>query len=197
MLHLLLALLAAEGRPLVYWGSQPAVIIADAPASPPLEARASEVHALLDREGLVLRFSFDRPVRQALLLPDGTPVSGRLQAVLYLDVDDNRTTGFDGGPGDLRTGADRRLEVGVVYVGADEEERRKAAGVVTATLAALAPDGRRRTLWRADDASAPRQVSVYGEWIEVRLPQEAAAAGPGARLILAVGDEAWDGRLAP
>jgi hypothetical protein len=53
---------------------------------------------------------------------NGAPVSGRLRAVLYVDADDNPKTGLAAGPKDPRTGADRRLEVGVIAVGADPDE---------------------------------------------------------------------------
>ena len=197
MMLLVLALAAASGRPLFYWGSRPAVITAEASALPNDEAQVTEVHAALDKTGPVLRFTFDRPVAEAIRLPDGSPVSGRLRAVLYLDADDDRSSGLDQGGRDLRTGADLRLEIGVVTVAADPEEKRAAAALITATLASLAADGRRRTLWRADDAAAPASVSGHGEWLELRLPAEHARLAPRARLILSAGERSWDGRIAP
>jgi len=196
MLLLILAALAAEGRPLFYWGSRPPVVsVRTEPRDGP-EAAVTEVHAALDKGSLVLRFTFDRPVRDAILLPDGSPVSGRLRAVVYLDLDDDRRTGADLGPLDLRTGADRRLEVGVLSVGEDFEERREAAAVITATLAALSPRARRRTLWRGDDSATPRRVSARGEWVEVKLPPDPAVR-PGCRIVLVDGDRTGDGRLRP
>lgn len=194
MVLLLLALAAAEGRPLFYWGGRAPVIVAEAPAEASVEARVTEVHAAVDAAGLALRFTFDRPVKEAIYRPDGAPVSGRLWVVLYLDADDDRTTGLDAGPRDLRTGADERLEVGVVAVGEDAEEKRSASAVVTAALFSLAPDGRRRTLWRGDNSATPASVSAHHDWVEVRLPA-LAAVKPRARLILAAGDRASDGRL--
>jgi hypothetical protein len=197
MMLLVLALAASQGRPLFYWGSRPATVTAEASASPGDEAQVTEVHAALDKGGPVVRFTFDRSVAEAVRLPDGSPVSGRLRAVLYLDADDDRTTGLDQGSRDLRTGADLRLEIGTVTVGADPEEKRAAVSVITTTLASLAADGRRRTLWRADDAAAAASVSAHGEWLEVRLPIEHARLVPRARLILSAGDRSWDGRIAP
>jgi hypothetical protein len=209
---LLVGLLLAEGPPLFYWGARPAVITVEAaecvgpdcskppgaspeaPATDSVSARVQEVHAALDRGALVLRFTFDRSVREAKQLPDGSPVSGRLRATLYLDRDADRATGLEEGPTDLRTGADLRLEVGVITVGEDAEEGRKASALITATLAELARDGRRKTLWRGDEAANPRQVSARGDWLELRLPSSPAVA-PGARLILAQDGRALDGRL--
>jgi hypothetical protein len=47
----------------------------------------------------VLSFGlFDRPLRDALYLNDGTPLSGRRRASIDVDADDDRKTGFDEGP---------------------------------------------------------------------------------------------------
>jgi hypothetical protein len=197
---LLAALLAAsaEGRPLFYWGARPPIVVADEKASvPPEEARVLEVHAARDKGDVVIRFSFDRSVRAALRLADGTPVSGRLKAVLYFDTDDDRATGASQGSSDLRTGAERRLELGAIAIGEDAEEGRKAAAVVAASLWSLTVEGRRRTLWRADDDKDPGRVSARGEWVELRIPAELLDAGPRVRLILASGDRLSDGRLGP
>ncbi|HET7291625.1 MAG TPA: hypothetical protein VFM88_04305, partial [Vicinamibacteria bacterium] len=105
MLHsLALLVLAVEGRPLYYWGARPAVVTLDEPATRGVEAAVLELHAARDGGDLVLRVGFDRPVREAVRLPDGTPVSGRLKAVVYIDADDDRSTGTQEGPADLRTG---------------------------------------------------------------------------------------------
>jgi hypothetical protein len=173
------------------------VIATEAEADRGPEAQILEVHAALDKGDLVLRLTWDRPVQEALYLPSGEPVSGRLRAVLYLDADGNRATGLDQGPRDLRTGADFRLELGVVALGADKEESLPAQALLTAFLASLTPDGRRRLLWRGDDASTPDRVSQRGEWVELRLPGAALGLRPGARLILSVGEKAWDGRIPP
>jgi len=190
-----LALLAAaEGPPLFYWGGRAAVIVVEGPAATGTEAQVQEVHAALDKGSLVVRFTFDRSVREATYLPDGAPVSGRLRANLYLDRDGDRSTGLEEGPADLRTGADLRLEVRVVAVGEDPEEKVKAQAVLLVTLFELGKDARRRTIWRADDAQNPREVRAQGEWLEVRLPASAAVPA-GARLVLLAGDRALDGRL--
>jgi len=184
----------AEGPPLFYWGARPAVISVEGAPAGGVEAQVQEVHAALDEGALVVRFTFDRPLREATRLEGGAPVSGRLRATLYVDRDADRTTGLDEGPGDLRTGADLRLEVGVISVGEDKEEKRAAMAVVTASLVALTPGGGRKTLWRADDSEGSRQVRTSGEWLEIRLPGEAGVL-PQARLILGLKDRALDGRL--
>ena len=196
MLAALVFLLATEGRPLHYWGAQPPVISVAHGVDGGEAAQLTDLHAAADRGALVLRFSFDRAVRDAIQLPDGTPVSGRLSATLYLDADDNRATGIDQGPGDLRTGADFKLELGVVSVGADPDEHRPAQALVTVALFRLARDGRRHALWRTDDAASPAAVSPHGEWVEVRIPPQHLAPAR-MRLILALGDGARDGRFAP
>ena len=196
MLVALAALLqAAPGPPLFYWGARPPVIVTE-PVSPAGEdAQVQEVHAARDGADIVLRFTLDRPVRQALYLPGGAPVSGRLRAVLYLDLDGDRATGLDQGPRDLRTGADERLEIGVLAIGEDPEEKRPASALVTAVLASLTADGRRRIVWRTDDSARPRQLALSGEWVEVRLPGAQARLRPGARVIFSQGEKTWDGRL--
>ena len=187
--------LLAEGPPLFYWGSRPPVIAVEEAPTGGVEAQIQELHAALDKGALVVRFTFDRSVREATHLPDGAPVSGRLRATLFIDRDADRATGLDQGPDDLRTGADLRLEVGVVALGEDAEEHRPAMAVVTITLASLSRDGRRQTLWRADDSEGgSRQVRTSGEWLEIRLPADAGVL-PAARLVLSVGSRALDGRL--
>lgn len=186
---------AAEGRPLFYWGARPALLEA-APTEPPgSEASSTEVHAAFDRGDLVLRWTFDRPVREALALADGTPVSGRLRAVLYIDADDNPRTGSQGGPDDLTAGSEFRLEVGAVTLGEDPEEKRTAQSLLVATLFSLSPEGRRRLVWRVDDQGEPGRLSRHGEWVELRLPAELAQARSGSRLILVGGGRPVSGRL--
>lgn len=189
-------LLAAAGRPLYYWGARPAVVVAEVQRGQGQEAQVEEVGVVFDKGSLVFRLTFDRPVREALYLRDGAPVSGRLHAALYLDADDDRKTGLAQGSLDLRTGADYRLEVGVLALGADQEEKRAAEALVTATLVSLQGD-RQRTLWRADDSASPLAVSAYNEWLDIRLPAGAVSAKPGARVILAAGGRSWDGRYKP
>jgi hypothetical protein len=194
--ELLLLFLAPDGRPLFYWGARPAAVTASAPATRGDEAAVLEVHAALDGDGWILRFTFDRPVREASYLPDGQPVSGRLRAVLYVDVDDDRASGLDHGPQDPRTGADRRIEVGVLSLGADPGEKRAATALVTASLAQLRSDGRQRIVWRGDDSDAT-QASAHGEWVEVRMPADRVGLGLRARLILAAAERTWEGRFSP
>jgi hypothetical protein len=185
---------ATVGRPLFYWGARPPVITREgAPGT--VEAQVLEVHAARDDRGVVVRFTLDRPVREATHLPDGSSISGRLRATLYLDDDDDTGTGFDAGAGDLRTGADHRLEVGTVRVGEDPDEKRGALLVISATLSALAREGGRRVVWRAGDDAAPDQVSGHGEWVEVRLSPAILSLSPGARLILVADDGPRVGRL--
>ena len=194
LLAISLAVLAS-GPPLFYWGARPPVIAVEEAPAGGVEAQILEVHAALDKGALVVRFTFDRSVREATRLPDGAPVSGRLRANLFIDRDADRATGLDEGPGDLRTGSDLRLEVGVVALGEDAEEHRPAMAVITTTLVTLSREGRRQTLWRADDSEGgSRQVRTSGEWLEVRLPGEALVL-PRARLIVHLGNRALDGRL--
>jgi hypothetical protein len=200
MLALLLAFLVEAptgGRPLFYWGARRPVITAPAVATGGVEAQVVEVHATQDKGDLVLRFTLDRPVHDAIRLPDGSPISGRLRAVLYVDADGDRRTGWDQGPNDLRTGADGRLDLGAVSIGEDPEEKRPAGVVVSATLYSLTIEGRRRTLWRADDDSEPNRVSAHDECVELRVPTDALRISPRARLILATADGPHDGRLVP
>src|SRR5438093_8738615 len=164
---LLAALLAAEGG--FDWGRRLPTIVAAAPARGGPEAWVVEFHTAADARGLRLRLTFDRPAAEALYLRDGTPVSGRLRAAVYLDTDDDRTTGLDEGPRDLRTGAERRLDVEVISVGADAEEKRPGRAVVAATLRSLTREGRRRVLWRGGDSGAGG-VSVDGRFVGVVLP---------------------------
>jgi hypothetical protein len=192
---LLLALVAGAGRPLFYWGGRPAVIEAATAAPDTPNARVTEVHAAVDAGELVLRFSFDREVKDALRLADGTPVSGRLHAVLDIDTDDDRTSGFEGGPMDLRTGSERRLEVSTRYLGEDADERRQASVDVTVTLYSIAKDGRRRLLWLRDEPGEPARISSHADAVELRVPGDRLALGARARLILSDGERAWDGRL--
>lgn len=194
---LLLLLAAGPGRPLYYWGALPPLIVTGADPGLGWEAQIEEVHAVMVEGDLLLRLTFDRPVHDALYLPGGEPVSGRLRAALYLDVDGDRASGLDEGPRDLRTGADLRIDVGVVALAEDKEEKLPATALVTASLAALSPEGRRRSLWRADDSARPHDVSGHGDWVEVRVPGALAPVRPGARLILVVGERSWDARLAP
>jgi hypothetical protein len=198
LLHVLLLLAAtqpAEGHPLFYWGARPPIVSVDPPSEKGVDAHVVEVHAAVDSGSLVLRFSFDRTVAEALYLPDGAPVSGRLRASLYIDADDDRGTGFDAGGSDLRTGADDRIDIGSVSMGEDADEQRPASVLVAATVYSLTREGRRRTLWRGDDESAPRRVSAHGEWVEVRLPPESLTPRSRARLVLVTPDGPKDGRL--
>jgi len=196
MLFLALPLLVASGRPLFYWGARAAVIVADAPAVPGgVAAQVTEVHAALDKGDLVLRFTFDREVTSAMYGEGGAPVSGRLRVVLYIDTDADRTTGLSGASGDLLRGADHRLEIGVVAVGKDDEENLPAEALVIASVASLSPEGRRHGIWKIDDSSP--LLSIHGEWLELRVPLDKVPARSGSRLILAMGDKAYDGRLKP
>jgi len=190
----LAVLLAVEGRPLFYWGARPAVVTMNEPAAKGEEAVVLELHAARDKADLVLRFSFDRPVREALWLPDGTPVSGRLKAVVYIDTDDDRRTGAQEGTADLRTGAERRIELGALAMGEDAEEHRAAIALVSATMQGLTQEGRRRTLWRAD-SDVPSRVSVHGDAIELRVPADRVGADGKCRFVLLSGGDVRDGRL--
>jgi len=192
---------ALAGAPLFYWGARPPASQVAAPegSASRTEASVVEVHTALAEDGdLLLRFTFDRPVYEATHAADGRPVSGRLQATVYLDSDDDRGTGLDAGPSDLRTGADRRLTVGVLSLGEDEEEGRPdAAALIVVGLSAVTGDFFERALWRADDETHPERVSWRGEWLELRLPGSELALEKGARLVLAQGGLVSGGRLIP
>ena len=191
------ALAAERGSPLFYWGAQPAAIVAECPSPAALEACVTEVHVAFVGRDAVVRFSFDRAVREALHLADGRPVSGRLRAVLYWDVDDRTGSGLDAGRGDARTGADRRLEIGVVSVGEDPAEQRGAQALVTAALYGVSGDFAQEVLWRVDDEVAPSALSWRGEWLEVRVPgAQLGHRGPG-RVILTQRGVASVGRVEP
>jgi hypothetical protein len=195
---LLLALaFLASGRPLYYWGARPPVITTETLPGQGTDAQVLEVHAALDKGELVVRFTFDRPVKDALYLPGGAPVSGRLRALLYVDADGDRATGWDTGTADLRTGAEYRVETGVVALGEDPEEKLPAQALVTVNVASLGREGRRKSLWHGDDVTTPEQVSVRGEWVELRLPAPEVTVKDGARLVLTAGEGVWDGRLRP
>jgi hypothetical protein len=186
---------AIEGRPLYYWGARVPVVTAAATTLDETRADVTEVHAALDADDLVLRFTFDRGVGEALRLPDGAPVSGRLHAVLEVDADDDRATGLNLGAQDLKTGADRRIEIGTRYLGGDEDEHRAPSVQVTAALFSLSREGRRRMLWHEDDVSAPSRVSWHGDALEVRIPAKHFDLAPHARFILSRGDRTSDGRI--
>ncbi len=184
-------LLAPQG---FEWGRRLPVIVAEPAGGGGPEASVVEVHAAVDGGDLRLRLTLDRAVAEALYLPDGKPVSGRLRTVLYLDADDDRRTGLDEGARDLRTGAERRLDVEVVSVGADADEGRPPRAVVTATLRGLTRDGRRRVLWRGDDTGVGG-VTTAGRFVEIRIPAAQVPLGPRARLILDAGGRTWGGQI--
>jgi hypothetical protein len=197
LLALIAALALPAAEPGFAWGNRPPVIArAGAPRPEGQEAKVVSVHAALDGPDLVVRFTFDRPVQRALYGADGAPVSGRLRAILYIDADDDRKTGLLAAANDPRAGADRRLEVGVVAVGADPEENVGASAVVTASLSDLAGK-RRRSRWRGDAAATPRQVVTGGRFVEVRLMGERGPFKRTSRLVLAEDDVLLEGRLKP
>jgi hypothetical protein len=196
ILVVLLAALLAEDVPPFDWGRRLPVIVAGAPRRAGPEAAVVEVHAAIEGGALRLRLTLDRPVREVLYLPDGTPVSGRLRAALYLDADDDRKTGLDEGSRDLRTGAERRLDLEAISVQADPEEKRPGRGVVAATLRALTREGRRRVLWRGDDTGVGG-VTTGGRFVEIRIPAAHAAIAGRARLVLDAGGRTWAGQINP
>ena len=203
MLALALALwLAAEGRPLFYWGARPAVIAVPArrTQADDVHARVTDVHVAVDNADVVVRFTFDRQVREALRLPDGSPVSGRLHAMLEIDADDDRATGLAAGPkarpADLREGADRRIDIATRYLGADPDEQRAASVEVTARMASVSADGRLRTLWRESDAGDGRRLSWHGDSLELRIPADRVEVRARSRFILSGDGGVWEGRMA-
>jgi hypothetical protein len=196
---LLLVLLLAQplGRPLFYWGARPATILTEVAPGEGLAAQVTEIHGVVDEGELVLRVSFDRPVSDALYLPSGAPVSGRLRAAIYVDGDADRYTGWTASPGDPRAGAEYRIDLGVLALGADPGEGISAQALVTVSAFALTLRGRQRSLWRTDHTASPDQVSIRGDAIEIRLPAGSVSVVPTARLALVVGEQAFDGALKP
>jgi hypothetical protein len=196
---LLLVLLVAQapGRPLFYWGARPATIATRAAAGEGNAARVTEIHGIVDEGDLVLRVSFDRAVGDALHLPSGAPVSGRLRAALYVDGDANRSTGWVAEPGDPRAGADYRIDLGVLALGADPDEGIEAQALVTVSAFALTSNGRQRVLWRTDHAASPDQVSIRGDAVEMRIPRDVVSVVLRTRLALVVGEEGFEGSLDP
>jgi len=193
LLLVLAATLAAQERPFD-WGRRPPVIVAEGPRASGPHASVVEVHAAVDGGVLRLRLTLDRPVKDVLYLPDGAPVSGRLRAALLFDTDDDRATGLDEGPADLRTGADRRLDVEAIAIAADPDEKRPGQGMFAATLRALTRDGRRRVLWRGDDAGAGGVTSA-GRVVEVALPLAHVPLKERARVVLDNGRRTWAGQI--
>ena len=197
VLALIAALLLPAGEgPFTWTGRAPVIARKSAPPRDAPVAAVLSVQAALDGGDLVLRFAFDRPVQRALYGADGKPVSGRLRAILYVDADDDRKTGLAAAADDPRSGADRRLEVGVIAVGADPDENVGASAVVTASLSDL-QGKRRRSRWRGDTGATPRQVSTGASWVEVRLLAERGPFRRTARLVLAEDDVFLEGRLKP
>jgi hypothetical protein len=196
---LLLVLLLAQplGRPLFYWGARPATIVTDASPGEGIAAQVTEIHGVVDGGDLVLRVSFDRPVREALYLPSGAPVSGRLRAALYVDGDAIRTTGWSAEPGDPRAGAEYRLDLGVLALGADPAEGIAAQALVTVSAFTLTATGRQRSLWRADHSASPDRISIRGDAIEVRVPGGSMSVVPTARLALVADERGYEGSLRP
>ena len=191
----LLALLLLQSRAPFYWGARAPVVAPGKPARASLEARVTEVHAAVDAGDLVLRLSFDREVRSALEQSDGTPTSGRLNAVVYFDVDSERETGFAGASNDPRTGCERRLEIGALFVGEDPEEDREAVALVTTSLAEIDPRGRQSRIWNADEQSDPSPLLVWRDWIEMRIPGRLLGVQPGSRLVLSQYGGTWSGLI--
>ncbi len=191
----LLALLLFQSRAPFYWGTRAPVVAPGKPARASLEARVTEVHAAVDAGDLVLRLSFDREVRSALRQSDGTPTSGRLHAVVYFDVDSERETGFAGAANDPRTGCERRLEIGALFVGEDPDEDREAVALVTTSLAEIDSGGRRSRVWNADEESDPSPLLVWRDWIELRIPSRLLGVQPSSRLVLSQYGGSWSGLI--
>jgi hypothetical protein len=189
--------LQAPGRPLYYWGARPATLVTSTEGTEGTEARVTEVHGVVDGGELVLKVTFDRPVQDVLYLPSGAPVSGRLRATLYVDGDADRQTGWAAGPGDARAGADYRVDLGVLALGADPAEGIAAQSLVTVSAVALTEQGRQRIAWRGDHDATPDRVSLRGDAVEMRLPADAVDVSLTARLVMIDEDEVYEGRLRP
>jgi len=194
---LLLTMLLPQGRPLFYWGAREPVVAPGVHSGPAEVAKVTEVHAALDGGDLVLRLTLDRTVETATHARDGHPVSGRLQALLYLDGDGDPESGQRGSAADPRTGAERLIEVGTLYIGEDEEEKRPAQVRVMVTISALDREGRRERLWSADHMEEPERFFLYGDRLEARVPAFQTAARVGSRIVYAAAAEVFEGRLGP
>lgn len=192
-------LFLAQDAPLFYWGDRaPTVEMASRPASasdPAIET----VHAARDGANLLLKISYDRPVSEGLYRPDGTPVSGRLRALLYLDCDSDRKSGLEGRDDDARVGAERLIELVVMALGADAEERLPARALITVGAYEVLAGGERKATWQADEDTEPRVIALHGQSVELRLPAALCLCGPRARLIVAqtgeFGSGLFDARL--
>jgi hypothetical protein len=186
-------LLAAEAKPLFYWGGRAPTIEMALVVRSANDPAIETVH--LAREGayLLIKISYDRPVSQALHLPDGTPVSGRLRAHLYVDCDATRTTGLTGANDDARVGSERLIELAVMALGADPEEHLSARALVTVGVYELLPGGERKSSWQVDEDTEPKAVAVHGQSVELRLPAAMCLCGPRARLVLAQAGEFGNG----
>jgi len=190
--------LLPQARPLFYWGARSPLVDARDVEAPPEVARIETIHGAIDSGDLVLRFDLDRPVEAGTHLPDGTPVSGRLQARLYVDADADTATGLGGEAAtDRRVGADRLILLSTVYMGEDEEEQRPARALVRIAIDSVDHDGRRATLWARDHLGAPDRIVLHDDWIEVRLPVFQVGVGEGSRFVYAVGSAIREGRLRP
>ncbi len=189
---LVCTLLLAQGGPLFYWGDRAPTV--EMPRSRAAGEPAIEtVHAAREGADLLLKISYDRPLSEALQLSDGTPVSGRLRALLYLDCDAERKSGLEGREDDARVGAERLIEVGVMALGADEEEHLPARALVMVGISELLPRGERKITWQADEDTEPKVIALRGHSIELRLPSGLCLCGPRARLIVAQGGELGSG----
>ncbi len=186
----------AQGRPLFYWGARPAVVVVPQGERHETDAAVEEIHAAVDKGALVIRISFDRDISDAVTLPDGVPVSGRLRAVLVVDADNSRRTGLDT-PGEPRMGADYRIELGIIALGADPDEKLPARALLTIEASSLLSDGRRRAVWHADSDDTAA-VSVRGSAVEFRIPVSEVSVSSGARFVF-TDDRGrfWEGHLAP
>ena len=197
LLSLLVAQALAVGRPLFYWGARPATIVTHVAPGEGVAARVTEIHGVVDEGDLVLRVSFDRAVSDVLYLASGAPVSGRLRAAVYVDGDVNRSTGWVAERGDPRAGADYRIDLGVLALGADPGEGILAEALVTVSAVALTPQGRQRELWRTDHSASPGLVSIRGDAVEMRVPADAVSVVPTARLAVVVDEKGFEGSLRP
>ena len=188
-----LVLLALQGPPLVYWGAHPAAIRVTVPDQSSIE----EVRTMRTADSVVLRFSWKLPVEDLVVTASGEPVSGRLRATLYWDVDGFPLTGIEMGRSDLRTGSEFRLEVGVVAMGEDPSEHRTARPLLVATLYRLNGRGGQAVVWRTDADQRPRNISARGTWLDLRLPAELINPSEDTRLVLVQDGVATSGRFRP
>ena len=174
------SLVPAEGPPLFYWGSRPPVIAAERPAAAGVEAQVQEdprrpgqgrARGALHLRPLGAR-GHARGGRRALFRAGCGPCS-------------SSTATRIGPPASTRGPTTCARAPTCAWRSACSRSARTPRSIVRPWPWSPPPswassrEGRRQTLWRADDAEGgSRQVRTSGEWLEVRLPAQPAVQVP-------------------